>query len=241
MRFATVIEDGGATVVVVDERRILPLAGAGPGLDSVRGLAASGAAGQERVRDWARAQPARRYRSLHDVELGPAVPDPGAIYTIGLNYAAPGDEVPDPARPLVYAKLPTSVSGHGALLSLGPVADGQRRSGGRARRGHRRHGDERPAGGCPGARLRLHLHQRHLVARPVAGRRPVAAGQVVRRFLPGRALGGHAGRGDRTGCPARMHHQRHTDPGRHHRPHAPSDRRRDRLPQPPHRAAAGGS
>ena len=83
----------------------------------MRGLAASGSAGLERVRDWVRGQPARLYRSLEDVELGPAVPDPGAIYTIGLNYAAPGDEVAGPARPLVYAKLPTSVSGHGALLS----------------------------------------------------------------------------------------------------------------------------
>jgi 2-keto-4-pentenoate hydratase/2-oxohepta-3-ene-1,7-dioic acid hydratase in catechol pathway len=118
MRFATVIDDGGAPVaVLVDERRVLPLAGAGPGLDSMRGLAASGQTGLRRVRDWVQEQPPRLYRSLDDVELGPAVPDPGAIYTIGLNYAAPDDGAAEPARPLVYAKLPTSVIGHGGVVS----------------------------------------------------------------------------------------------------------------------------
>ncbi|HXR27116.1 MAG TPA: fumarylacetoacetate hydrolase family protein [Candidatus Baltobacteraceae bacterium] len=118
MRFATVIDDGGATVaVLVDERRILPLVGAGPGLDSVRGLAAGGQAGLRRVGEWVRQQPPRLYRSLDDVELGPAVPDPGAIYTIGLNYGAPDDDAAGPARPLVYAKLPTSVIGHRAVVS----------------------------------------------------------------------------------------------------------------------------
>ena len=37
--------------------------------------------------------------------LGPAVPDPGAIYTIGLNYRRPGAPgTPRPPRPLVYGK-----------------------------------------------------------------------------------------------------------------------------------------
>jgi 2-keto-4-pentenoate hydratase/2-oxohepta-3-ene-1,7-dioic acid hydratase in catechol pathway len=46
------------------------------------------------------------------------VPDPGAIYTIGLNYAVPGeaDDV-GPDRPLVYAKLPTAVTGHGSVVT----------------------------------------------------------------------------------------------------------------------------
>jgi 2-keto-4-pentenoate hydratase/2-oxohepta-3-ene-1,7-dioic acid hydratase in catechol pathway len=51
------------------------------------------------------------------VEWAAAIPDPGAIYTIGANYrslAAP--ESARPERPMVLAKLPTSVSGHGATV-----------------------------------------------------------------------------------------------------------------------------
>ena len=46
------------------------------------------------------------------------MPDPGAIYTIGQNYGPP-DQPPDrrPPRPLVYGKVPTSVTGHAATLS----------------------------------------------------------------------------------------------------------------------------
>ena len=36
------------------------------------------------------AQPDAAYRSLDDVELGPAVPDPGAIYTVGAELPGPG-------------------------------------------------------------------------------------------------------------------------------------------------------
>jgi len=44
----------------------------------------------------------------------PAVPDPGAIYTIGANYRPPNEpDTPRPDRPKVLAKLPTSVAGHG--------------------------------------------------------------------------------------------------------------------------------
>ena len=118
MRLATVMQDGGAiAAVLVGDRCVLPLAGVGSGLDSVRGVAASGQAGLRRVHDWVRQLPPRRYRSLDDVELGPAIPDPGAIYTIGLNYGAPADEVAEPPRPLVYAKLATSVVGHGAVVA----------------------------------------------------------------------------------------------------------------------------
>jgi 2-keto-4-pentenoate hydratase/2-oxohepta-3-ene-1,7-dioic acid hydratase in catechol pathway len=42
-----------------------------------------------------------------------------AIFTIGLNYRPVSDDDDDPdhpARPLVYGKLPTSVTGHGATI-----------------------------------------------------------------------------------------------------------------------------
>jgi 2,4-didehydro-3-deoxy-L-rhamnonate hydrolase len=44
------------------------------------------------------------------------VPDPGAIYTIGLNYDGPG-AAPRPERPLVYGKARTSAVGSGARLT----------------------------------------------------------------------------------------------------------------------------
>jgi 2,4-didehydro-3-deoxy-L-rhamnonate hydrolase len=50
--------------------------------------------------------------------MGPAVPDPGAIYTVGENYRAPGEpDAGGAARPLIYAKAAASVAGHGAVLS----------------------------------------------------------------------------------------------------------------------------
>lgn len=46
------------------------------------------------------------------------VPVPGAIYTVGHNYRAPGEPVgPAPDRPLIYGKAPVSVARHGATLS----------------------------------------------------------------------------------------------------------------------------
>lgn len=118
MQFATIVEHGRSSVAVVRDRRLLPLAIPDAGLDSVRSVAASGAQGLQRIRDWVLGQPERAYRSIGDVELGPAVPDPGVIYTVGLNYTAPGEAVGvGSQRPLVYAKLPTSVTGHGAVVA----------------------------------------------------------------------------------------------------------------------------
>jgi 2-keto-4-pentenoate hydratase/2-oxohepta-3-ene-1,7-dioic acid hydratase in catechol pathway len=43
------------------------------------------------------------------------VPNPGAIYTVGLNYDGPGAS-PRPERPLIYGKAPSSVAAHGDVL-----------------------------------------------------------------------------------------------------------------------------
>jgi 2-keto-4-pentenoate hydratase/2-oxohepta-3-ene-1,7-dioic acid hydratase in catechol pathway len=118
MRLATIVENGRSSVALIRDRRVLPLAIPDAGLDSVRSIAASGAEGLQRVHDWVRRQPEGRYRSMADFEFGPAVPDPGAVYTIGLNYAAPGEaDGAGPQRPLVYAKLPTSVTGHDSVVT----------------------------------------------------------------------------------------------------------------------------
>ena len=44
-------------------------------------------------------------------------PDPGAIYTVGLNYDGPGRGGRGPERPLIYGKAAASVAGHGASLA----------------------------------------------------------------------------------------------------------------------------
>jgi 2,4-diketo-3-deoxy-L-fuconate hydrolase len=46
------------------------------------------------------------------------VPDPGAIYTVGQNYRAPGEASGTRAgRPLIYGKATTSVAADGAMLA----------------------------------------------------------------------------------------------------------------------------
>ena len=118
MRFATIVEDWQGSVALVRGRALLPLAMPDAGLGSLRGIAASGTHGLRRIREWVQGQPERAYRSMDGVELGPAVPDPGAIYTIGRNYGSPGAaEDARPPRPMVYAKLPTAVTGHGSVVT----------------------------------------------------------------------------------------------------------------------------
>jgi 2-keto-4-pentenoate hydratase/2-oxohepta-3-ene-1,7-dioic acid hydratase in catechol pathway len=118
MRFATIVTGGGSSVAVVGDGRVLQLGLPDSALTTMREIAATGGAGLRRVRAWAAEQPDRALRAIDGVELGPAVPDPGAIYTIGLNYddpSAPEGDRPD--RPLVYGKVPTSIAAHGAVLA----------------------------------------------------------------------------------------------------------------------------
>jgi 2-keto-4-pentenoate hydratase/2-oxohepta-3-ene-1,7-dioic acid hydratase in catechol pathway len=118
MRLATIVDDGALSAAVVEAGRVLSLPVGETGVASVRDIASSGPAGLARVRAFVERQPAGVWRGLDQVELGPAVPDPGAIYTIGLNYRAPDEPsgVGGPARPLVYGKAPNSVAGHGGTL-----------------------------------------------------------------------------------------------------------------------------
>ena len=47
-----------------------------------------------------------------------AVPQPGAIYTVGLNYRSPGDAVGSrPERPLIYGKAASSFARFGSTLT----------------------------------------------------------------------------------------------------------------------------
>ena len=119
MRLATIVVGGRPSVAVVRAGRYLPLAMGDPALDtSVRAIAGSGPQGLQRIDAWVAKQPDDAYRSMAGVELGPAVSDPGAIYTVGLNYRTPGDAgTGGPLRPLIYGKASASVAGDGAVLT----------------------------------------------------------------------------------------------------------------------------
>lgn len=111
MRLATMVHDGSLRVAVVRDERAVP---ADPDL-TMRGLAADPTAVAE-LRAWTDRQPLEAGVPLPAVTLGPVVADPGAIYTIGLNYDGPG-AAPRPERPLVYGKAANAVAGHGATLA----------------------------------------------------------------------------------------------------------------------------
>jgi 2-keto-4-pentenoate hydratase/2-oxohepta-3-ene-1,7-dioic acid hydratase in catechol pathway len=103
MRLATIVHDGRQRLALLagDELRLLgesiTMTSAAAGVSSIPGPGLA----------------------IDSPTFAPAVPDPGAIYTIGINYAAAGDDplAGRPERPLVYGKLPTSVAAHGEVLT----------------------------------------------------------------------------------------------------------------------------
>jgi len=120
MRLATVIDGHRSAVAVVREERLLVVDAVPARATSVREVAAGGTAALDRIASWADRQPAAAWRSRDEVVVGPAVPQPGAIYAIGLNYDDPaaGPDAPArPERPLVYGKASTSVTADGCAVT----------------------------------------------------------------------------------------------------------------------------
>ena len=212
------------------DRRVLPLALPDARLGSLRGIAAAGADGLEQVREWMRVQPDRAYRPIDDVELGPAVPDPGAIYAIGRNYAtalAKSGEPDDarPERPLVYAKLPTAVTGHRSVVTwdraLTANVDAEAELG--------------VVIGEAAVAVEPEDAMRHVFGytciNDISSRDPWLdgdqwlLGKSMAGLLPGGALGRDARRGGARRPAARLHDQRGRHPGRQHGPDALLDRR----------------
>lgn len=116
MRLATILDEGRPIVALVRDGRCLPVPGGVAA--SVRAVAGGGPAALGRIVDWAEGRLGADWRPLDGVRLGPAVPDPGAVYTVGHNYRSP-DEAPGsgPERPLVYGKAASSVAAHGGVLA----------------------------------------------------------------------------------------------------------------------------
>jgi len=124
MRLATIVTGDGYATGVVEGERVLPVVTGPadedllPGMGTMRELAAGGARAIDTVRTWADRQASTCWQPLAGVRFGPVVPDPGAIYTVGLNYrdpSAPADEAPD--QPLIYGKAATSVAAGGEVLT----------------------------------------------------------------------------------------------------------------------------
>ncbi len=117
MRLATILLDGRPRPAILrDDDTVIPIDTRVTGLPGIRAIAAGGPAALERVQAWLDAQPPDVGTQLSAVTLGPAVPDPGAIYTVGLNYDGPG-AAPRPERPLIYGKAAGSVAAHGDTLA----------------------------------------------------------------------------------------------------------------------------
>ncbi|HET7830703.1 MAG TPA: fumarylacetoacetate hydrolase family protein [Candidatus Limnocylindrales bacterium] len=116
MRLATLVEERGGY-------RIAVLGGDGTALPvepriGMRAAAALAPADLAEIRRWAAGRPVSAWMPLDELTLGPAVPDPGAIYTIGLNYRSPGEPpAGGPDRPLIYGKAASSVAADGATLA----------------------------------------------------------------------------------------------------------------------------
>jgi 2-keto-4-pentenoate hydratase/2-oxohepta-3-ene-1,7-dioic acid hydratase in catechol pathway len=118
VRIATLAGAAGPGLAVVEGDRALPAGWPGaPG--SMAGLAAAGPEALDALAAWAASRPEGEWLPVASLELGPAVADPGAIYTIGLNYRDPSDpaDAGRPPRPLVYGKAASAVAGHGAVLA----------------------------------------------------------------------------------------------------------------------------
>lgn len=112
MRLATILDEDRPVLAVVDGDRLLPVDDGSSTWD----VAVAGPEGLTRLQALATQASASDWRPIGSVTLGPAIPDPGAIYTVGLNYDGPGAS-PRPERPLIYGKAAGSVAGHGASLA----------------------------------------------------------------------------------------------------------------------------
>ena len=118
MRLATLqLGDGYEPAVVVGER-IVGLRGAGRGWPTTtRELVTLPREELAEIAAWVGQVAGRQAVPLVEVRLGPPLPEPGAILTIGDNYppsdAAIGER---PEHPLVFAKLPAAVIGPDALI-----------------------------------------------------------------------------------------------------------------------------
>ena len=112
MRLATIIEAGQPVTVAVaaQSERMFELR---PQL-SMKELIATGDLDAMQAQVTGLSPDSGRW--IQNVTWAPAVPDPGAVFTVGANYRRPDDAGGDrPERPRILGKLPSSVAGHGGV------------------------------------------------------------------------------------------------------------------------------
>jgi 2-keto-4-pentenoate hydratase/2-oxohepta-3-ene-1,7-dioic acid hydratase in catechol pathway len=118
MRFATVLREGRTSLAVLQAEGALLLNTLDAGVTTMRELAAGGPEAVASVHAWVARQHESAFVPSAALRLCPAVPDPGAIYTVGLNYRDPDAvDAVRPPRPLIYGKMPGAVAADGAVLT----------------------------------------------------------------------------------------------------------------------------
>jgi len=115
-----------ARLGILDGERVVPAADLGPRLPgSMTELLADWQPGLSALHDaWATRWPGGATGSLdaNAVELMAPVPRPGKILAAGVNYSSHGEEQnrTPPDHPVMFAKMSTSVVGHGAEIRWSP-------------------------------------------------------------------------------------------------------------------------
>ena len=129
MRLLSCRSAAGEILGVVEGERWLPAATileGGP--RTIADLLAAGPAGLAALHEAAsEARIAWTGRPVAEAELLAPVPRPGKVVAIGRNYKEHAEEegVEPPAAPLIFAKWPSSVVGHGAEIRWDPGLTGQ--------------------------------------------------------------------------------------------------------------------
>jgi 2-keto-4-pentenoate hydratase/2-oxohepta-3-ene-1,7-dioic acid hydratase in catechol pathway len=127
MRLCSYTEDGTEHLGWVEAGRVTPVAGtAGNHLPATMAdLVAGGAAALARLRAAGPKLAAATTggRPFDELELLAPLPRPGKVVAVGLNYLGHATEQHQqpPSEPLVFAKLPSAVVGHGAEIVWDPA------------------------------------------------------------------------------------------------------------------------
>jgi 2-keto-4-pentenoate hydratase/2-oxohepta-3-ene-1,7-dioic acid hydratase in catechol pathway len=111
MRLASIATPTGYSLGIVQDGRVLDLPEIGRWPVTMRALAAAGPQALAAIASWAAGTSGGR--PVTSVRLGPAIPDPGKIVAIGLNYAdhAAEGNLAVPRAPLIFAKFPSTIVG----------------------------------------------------------------------------------------------------------------------------------
>lgn len=118
MRLISYTSNGSAGVGVLrNDERFVALADAAPELPkTLRGILEAGEPALDQARDAARH--AGAVQPLADVTLEPVIPEPPAIWCVGVNYAAHREETgrKPTDQPVIFMRIGASQVGHGGAM-----------------------------------------------------------------------------------------------------------------------------